>query len=189
MRMGISGSSDPKEPKEQESTEQEKQQPKAKNGIVVIIVLVAFVILAFVIFSFANGGDDEEDTSYEVVPTVTPVPSTEPNSVSQVDPDEFLDEVEYNEIEENYVVEEITTKRDFINYEKRSATIDSGMEMYWIEVVYEERDYRMQIPYSVYRTMDDKGICIAEIEVCTLAGGGELVTYMSIVENYRDFLE
>ena len=76
--------------------------------------------------------------------------------------------------------------KDFVNYESKRAIIDDGMEMYWLEISYNKKKYRCQIPYYVFKDLDKTGICVVEIEVLTLEGGEKIISYMQVVTDYSD---
>lgn len=76
--------------------------------------------------------------------------------------------------------------KDFANYEAKRAIIDDGMEMYWLEITYNKKKYRCQVPYYVFKDLDKTGICVVEIEVLTLEGGEKIISYMQVVTDYSD---
>ena len=76
--------------------------------------------------------------------------------------------------------------KDFANYEAKRAIIDDGMEMYWLEITYNKKKCRCQVPYYVFKDLDKTGICVVEIEVLTLEGGEKIISYMQVVTDYSD---
>lgn len=74
--------------------------------------------------------------------------------------------------------------KDFVNYEAKRAIIDDGMEMYWLEVVYNGKHYRVQVPFYVFKDLDKTGICVVELEVLTLEGGEKIISYMQVITDY-----
>lgn len=79
-----------------------------------------------------------------------------------------------------YNVENIEYVYDYVSYETRRAIIDDGMELYWLEAVYEGKTYRIQAPYYYFKDLGTTGICKVKVEVLNLAGGGKIVSYMKI---------
>ena len=76
--------------------------------------------------------------------------------------------------------------KDFVNYEAKRAIIDEGMELYWLEVTYSGKKYRVQVPFYVFKDLDKTGICIVELEVLTLEGGEKIVSYMQVITDYSN---
>lgn len=76
--------------------------------------------------------------------------------------------------------------KDFVNYEAKRAIIDDGMELYWLEVTYGSKKYRVQVPFYAFKDLDKTGICIVEIEVLTLEGGEKIISYMQIITDYSN---
>lgn len=75
--------------------------------------------------------------------------------------------------------------KDFANYEAKRAILADGMEMYWLEIQYKNKPYRCQVPYYVFKDLETTGICVVEIEVLTLEGGEQVISYMQVVTNYE----
>lgn len=82
----------------------------------------------------------------------------------------------YNVISRDYIY-------DYVNYTAKRAIIDQGMEMYWLDVVYNDRNYRMQIPFYRFKNMKESGICKVQLELLTLEGGGKIISYMQVVDD------
>lgn len=82
----------------------------------------------------------------------------------------------YNVASTDYVV-------DYVSYETRRAIIDDGMEMYWLEVKYSGKKYRVQVPFYYFKDLGKEGICKVEMEVLTLVGGGKIISYMEVVDD------
>ena len=60
------------------------------------------------------------------------------------------------------------------------------MELYWIDVVYKKKKYRVQVPFYYFKDFDDTGICRVEIEVLTLENGGQIISYMQVIPEDDD---
>lgn len=78
--------------------------------------------------------------------------------------------------------------RDFANYEAKRAILADGMEMYWLEIVYKEKPYRCQVPFYIFKDLETTGICVVEIELLTLEGGEQIISFMQVVSNYADLI-
>ena len=87
-----------------------------------------------------------------------------------------------------YEVANRTYVRDFVNYEAKRAIIADGMEMYWLEVVYKNKPYRCQVPFYIFKDLETTGICVVELEVLTLEGGEQIISFMQVVTNYDDLI-
>lgn len=87
-----------------------------------------------------------------------------------------------------YNVATRTYVRDFANYEAKRAIIADGMEMYWLEILYKDKPYRCQVPYYVFKDLDTTGICVVEIELLTLEGGEQVISFMQVVPDYNDLI-
>ena len=78
--------------------------------------------------------------------------------------------------------------KDFANYEAKRAILADGMEMYWLEITYKEKPYRCQVPFYIFKDLETTGICVVEIELLTLEGGEQIVSFMQVVSNYDDLI-
>lgn len=87
----------------------------------------------------------------------------------------------------NYEVASIKEAADFVNYKKHRGVWDSGLELYWLEATYREKQYVIQVPFKYYKELDDVGIVPVKMEVLQikLETDGSLATvisYMSLDE-------
>lgn len=82
-----------------------------------------------------------------------------------------------------YDVENTVHAIDYANYVKKRAIIDEGMEMYWVDLVYEGKKYRAQVSFNTFRYLKDSGICKIDMEIQNLVGGGKIVTYITILND------
>lgn len=78
--------------------------------------------------------------------------------------------------------------KDFVNYDAKRAIMDDGMELYWLEVTYKNKKYRVQCPFYIFKDLDDSGICVVEIEVLNLEGGEKIISYMQVVQDYDELI-
>ena len=77
---------------------------------------------------------------------------------------------------------------DFVNYEAKRAIMADGLELYWLEVTYNDKPYRVQVPFYIFKDLKQKGICVVEIEQLTLEGGEKIISYMSVVYDYANMI-
>lgn len=92
-------------------------------------------------------------------------------------------------IDSNYKIVEIKTVTDFINYEKHRAITAEGLEFYWLEATYKDRPYKVQVPLSIAKELETKGITVVDVEVAVLEDKSEIVTYMSVRKDAKNLLE
>ncbi len=64
----------------------------------------------------------------------------------------------------------------------KRAVIDDGMEMYWIDVTYRKKKYRLQVPFYYFKDFEEEGICRVEIEVLDLENGSQIISYMHVID-------
>lgn len=97
---------------------------------------------------------------------------------------DFLKDLNEKPVETNYKIASIETVRDYVDYEKKRAIMDDGMEIYWLDLTYKGKKYRMQVPLSLFQSLtSEKHITLVDIELTTLDNGSQLITYMSMVKN------
>lgn len=94
---------------------------------------------------------------------------------------DFIKDLNGIDVSAVYNVQSRAYVTDYVNYETRRAIMDDGMELYWLEVVYKEKKYRVQCPFVYFKDLDERGICKVEMEVLTLEGGGKIISYMQVV--------
>lgn len=99
------------------------------------------------------------------------------------DADDYIKDINGVDVAAVYNVDSVDEVIDYVNYSKKRAIIDDGMEMYWVEVVYEGKKYRVQVPFRTFRYLKDKGICKMKMEVLNISGGGKIISYMSAVND------
>lgn len=96
---------------------------------------------------------------------------------------DFIKDLNGVDVSAVYNVESRNYVYDYVNYEMRRATIDDGMEIYWVEALYNDKKYRIQIPFCTFIKLKDKGICKVQIEVLNLEGGGKIISFMQVVDD------
>lgn len=162
-----------------------------------VVLLVGFVVLKLV------GGKKPEGVGGNPAPTPTTVVSEPSTSYGNgdntsdahgvvgddvVDMDKFTSDFEGNQVPLNYEVSSISFVNDMVNYEKFRATTGDGLELFWLDIIYKEKEYRAQVPYYIYVQLEDKGIIIVNMEVLTLSNGGTMITFMQVVSNYKELI-
>lgn len=106
------------------------------------------------------------------------------NNESVSNSQDFLKDLNEKPIDIHYKISSIETVRDYADYEKKRAIMDDGMEIYWLDLTYKGKKYRMQVPLAQFIALEsEKHIALVDIELTTLEDGNQLITYMSIVKN------
>lgn len=86
-------------------------------------------------------------------------------SSSLDDPNEALKDIYGLSTRVDYEVSEIDYVTDFVNYTKKRGTWGGGIELYWLDAVYKDTPYIIQIPFKYYKELDDTGIVPVKMEV------------------------
>lgn len=127
---------------------------------------------------FETGDSNSEGGKYEE----GTLSKTTPEHYSSSD---FLKDLNGYEIPAVYTVQNITYDVAHVNYQAKRATIDDGMEFYWLEINYNGKKYRAQCSYNMFRNLESEGICKVAVEILTLDSGQQVVSYMKVVsEDY-----
>ena len=102
--------------------------------------------------------------------------------------DDFLKDIDGTDVPALYNVANRTYKNIFVNYTKHRGVLDDGMEVYWLDIDYEGKKYRCQTAFYYYRALKDSGITVVNAEILQLEGGGQIISYMQVVDNYKDLI-
>lgn len=200
---------------EYEEMEEKEPGSLFKNKIVIIAIIAAVAVIGIFLFLGNRGnsskntgieaetnGDDNSETTFNTDQTEE---LTETESESQFNPGsvdysdgelrtperldastDFLKDLNGIEIPVSYNVKSVDYVCDYVNYAKRRASMDDGMELYWLEITYNNLHYRCTIPFWRYKSLNDEGICIVKMEVLTLEGGEKVISYMGVVDSIDD---
>lgn len=194
-------------PEFEDLTSPEEPQTGSKNNLVFVFIVAVLIVVIFLIISLIkksknntnnvdysdvatteaismededDSGDTEERAWHTAEGTSADVPISSES--------EYVTDLEGESLESNYDVVDTSYFKDFANYEMKRASIDDGMEMYWLEITYQGKKYRCQIPYYAATNMQIHGICVVEIEQLQLANGGTVISYMQVVYDYENML-
>lgn len=169
---------------------------------VAAVVIVAVVLL--VIKLVVPGGSDDKleikaDTEFS-----TPVATQSPDDgFVQGDTDyadsknnqpgiglssssEYVKDLNGEEVPVNYSVQSRQYITAHVSYVAKRAVIDEGMEMYWVDVVYKKKKYRLQVPFYYFKDFEEEGICRVEIEVLELENGSQIISYMQVIDEEEE---
>lgn len=181
--------------------------PKNNSNIVVGLIIGVFVVVGGMVAYTKFSKPKKEPVA--VQPTVT-VPETKenkeesptkpglPNLNSDIpgkntkklsEYSDYVKDLQNKDVKVDFTVKRIKTVLDFVNYTKQRAVSANGLEMYWLEAIYKDRPYRVQVPFQIWKELDEKGITVVDIEVLQLASDSEIVSYMSVRPDYKKLLE
>lgn len=195
-----------------EDDDTSKKLPKNRNIVVVVIALVAILLIAAVFFILKKGNSPRdtqiqesvaETYNYQAQETSRTETDTETETETswglgitdyskdtnmkndgELSPStDFLKDLYGVSIPVSYNVKSYDYIKDYVNYEKRRASMDDGMELYWLEITYNGLKYRCTIPFYRYKALNNTGICKVEMEVLTLEGGEKVISYMWVVDD------
>lgn len=102
---------------------------------------------------------------------------------------DYIKDLNGSDIPAIYEAVSRTYIKDFANYEAKRAIIDDGMELYWLEITYKGKAYRCQVPFYIFKSMDEAGICVVEIELLTLEGGEQIISFMQVIQDYDELIK
>lgn len=192
--------------------EKKKEQGNKNRKIIILCVSISvailmLVIIVFCVVKYKNMKKQEElqqialqqqleeknsRTSEEDVSAGMPnlYANTENKNKSEVtSSDNITANLNGEQIDPNYKIKEIKTVTDFINFEKYRAVTDQGMEFYWLETTYKDKKYKVQVPLSIYKELENKGITVVDVEVTVLEDKSEVVTYMNVRKDAKSLIE
>lgn len=191
------------------------KQKSNKNTIIIIAVVAVIVIIIIAMLKSLMTPEESiemsdtgqiDGTTQETVTTTTQGVTTEHEISTEVtvglpefdsrengstsatvySANDYIKDLNGNDIPAVYNVANRSYVKDFVNYEAKRAILADGMEMYWLEMQYKNKPYRCQVPYYVFKDLETTGICVVEIEVLTLEGGEQVISYMQVVTDYDD---
>lgn len=96
--------------------------------------------------------------------------------------DDFIKDLNGVDVKAVYSPKSYNYVFDYVNYEKRRAIMDDGMELYWLDITYHNKKYRCTTPFYIYKSLSDEGICKVKIELLTVEGGGKIISHMRVAE-------
>lgn len=187
----------------EESDDEQDDEPSGKSKLPLIIgaiavVAIGLVAAGLVLSNSSQQAQETEQQSYypetEIAETeqeTTPMPGIGDNDNMQnsdhLDQStDFLRDLSGVAIPVDYNVKSIDYARDYVNYTRRRASIDEGMELYWIDIDYNGKKYRCTIPFWRYKSMSDTGICVVQMEVLSLEGGEKVISNMIVVDSIEE---
>lgn len=95
---------------------------------------------------------------------------------------DFIKDLNGVDISAVYNVKSFSYLTDYVNYEKRRAIMDDGMELYWLDITYHNKKYRCTVPFYIFKSLDSSGITRVKLELLTLDNGEKVISYMRVAE-------
>lgn len=192
----------------------EEKKDKGKNVmlfcvifcVVIVLVCVGVVVISKVssnkqnkelkeqVSQYQQALDEAKSSSNTQRDTKAGAPNLNSNTTDEnkasVTGDQLVTNLNGQKVDTNYKVKNIQTVRDYINYTKYRTVTGTGLEFYWLNATYKENTYIVQVPYQVFKELDDVGITLVDVEVTTLDDGNnsEIVTYMDVVKNSKSII-
>lgn len=74
--------------------------------------------------------------------------------------------------------------KDFCNYEKHRSVLGNGLELYWLDCTYKDMPYIIQVEYTTYMSLEQKGIIPVIMEETTTTENVKLITHMKVDTDY-----
>lgn len=187
----------------EDAEDQDDDEPAGKSKLPLIIGAVAVVTIGIIAagIMLSNRSSSQTETEpqefYQQTETeeteheTTPMPGNANNDNMQnsdhLDQStDFLRDLSGVSIPIDYNVKSIDYVRDYVNYTRRRASMDEGMELYWIDIDYNGKKYRCTIPFWRYKSMSDTGICVVQMEVLSLEGGEKVISNMIVVDSIEE---
>lgn len=130
-----------------------------------------------------------------IVPGITDISGDTVNqNTTVVSSDNFVKDLNSLPVNEFYQIEEIYTTVDFISYEKKRAITDEGIELYWLEALYKGKKAKVQVPFRIFKELDEVGVTVVDVEVVRVRPEQrgvvqEIVTGFSVNPDYKKILE
>ena len=192
--------------------DRDKKKDKSKSIIIFSVILCLVVVIAssiIVYVSSQKSKKQEKQMQAEIQQaqqqaakaskskernTKAGAPNLNSNTKDQNDSavtgDQLVTNLNGQSVDTNYKIRNIQTVRDYINYTKYRTVTGTGLEFYWLNATYKENNYIVQVPYQVFKELDDTGITLVDVEVTTLADdkNSEIVTYMNVVKNAKSII-
>lgn len=114
-------------------------------------------------------------------------------NTSKIVSDTFTTDLNGKPVDEFYEIGSINSVIDFISYTKKRASLDSGVELYWLEGDYKGKKIKLQVPFKIFKELDTKGSTVVDVEVVTVYNKdgqeSKIVTSMSVNPEYKKILQ
>ena len=152
-----------------------------------------------------NSGDDEEDPKpdssddgpsvvmedEEIKPGLSDFEGGDHNTNTGevVESGEFLKDINGSQIPKHYEVKKINYETDFVSYVKKRGVTGDGVELLWLDAEYKGNPYVIQVPFKIWKELDETGITVVDMEVLTIDKNLKVISNMQVKENYKEIME
>lgn len=181
-------------------------KPANPNKPIIIgsIVAVSVIVCAIIIFLIISNGSKEDELRRELEAAkaasanatqteIRDVQAGAPNLNSNtqvINDSEISQATDLNGkvVETNYKIKQINTVRDYVSFKKFRTVTGTGLEFYYLDAVYKDNPYIIQVPYAVFKELENSGITLVDVEVTILEDNSQIVTYMDVVKNAKSII-
>lgn len=111
------------------------------------------------------------------------------NTGSVEDPGDFLKDINGSQIPKHYEVKKINYETDFVSYTKKRGVTGDGVELLWLDAEYKGNPYVIQVPFKVWKELDETGITVVNMEVLTIDKNLKVISNMQVKDNYKEIME
>lgn len=111
------------------------------------------------------------------------------NTEDVTEPGEFLKDINGSQIPKHYEVKKITYETDFVSYTKKRGVTGDGVELLWLDAEYKGNPYVIQVPFKVWKELDENGITVVDMEVLTIDKDLKVISNMQVKDNYKEIME
>lgn len=119
--------------------------------------------------------------------------NTVSKNTAPMEPDKFVKDLKANKIPEGYEIRRIYSEVDFISYKKHRTSTAPGIELYWLEAKYKGKPARVQVPFTIFKELDEVGVTVVDVEVVEIeyeqGTTHQVVTGFSVRPDYKKILE
>ena len=149
-----------------------------------------------------SGDDGIQEPSKKVEPSVTMEDgeinpglsdfehgNNDTSNKNLTDADEFVKDINGNEIPKGYKVTKIEHEVDFVNYIKKRGVTANGVELLWLDAEYKGNPYTVQVPFKIWKELDTTGITVVNMEVLVVDKDKRIISYMEVKDNYKEIME
>lgn len=111
------------------------------------------------------------------------------NTGEVVESGEFLKDINGSQIPKHYEVKKINYETDFVSYVKKRGVTGDGVELLWLDAEYKGNPYVIQVPFKIWKELDETGITVVDMEVLTIDKNLKVISNMQVKENYKEIME
>ena len=102
---------------------------------------------------------------------------------------DFLKDINGSQIPKHYEVKKINYETDFVSYTKKRGVTADGVELLWLDAEYKGNPYVIQVPFRIWKELDETGITVVDMEVLTIDKNLRVISNMQVKDNYKEIME